>query len=436
MYVNNNFCVLARDDINYFEELVFESLFLEIRTQSSDFRLVCGVIYRAPSGSRPKFCEQLETAVKKINGDNVTACLCGDFNFDLTENFEMSKNNFDLTENFKEYKKIMHQNNFFSCINRPTRFEKKETRNDEIHVSRTLIDHFWCNKVEQFSNSAILVDEFADHLAICCSIQTEQPHFSDTFVSFGPHLQNLSDAIKNSQLWKRVEHITTEDQRNQIQEIVEDIDKWFSKLDSKENEASSPNQEQKTAANEIKNLLTRLKDLRTKNAKYWLKIFVKILREAADKVQPQYLFRSSYKQTKEHSQFNGNLNQEENELNRITDKLVRIAQKHETPVQATENASLNREDRVAIPENIGDSLDLIQLLKSRAFFLTKTPEKYLSLLDQFGKCYSKNFSLFAQHLIPIDVVEKLPDNEVKQKLFSLLHIIYIHSFESVEQLFL
>ena len=144
----------------------------------------------------------------------------------------MSKNNFDLTENFKEYKKIMHQNNFFSCINRPTRFEKKETRNDEIHFSRTLIDHFWSNKVEQFSNSGILVDEYADHLAIYCSLQTEKPHFSNTFGSFGPYFQNLSDAIKNSQLWKRVEHITTEDQRNQIQEIVEDIDKWFSKLES------------------------------------------------------------------------------------------------------------------------------------------------------------------------------------------------------------
>ena len=44
MYVNNSFCVLEQDDITYSEEQVFESLFLEIRTRSSDFRLVRGVI--------------------------------------------------------------------------------------------------------------------------------------------------------------------------------------------------------------------------------------------------------------------------------------------------------------------------------------------------------------------------------------------------------
>ena len=128
MYVNNNFQVFAREDTTHFEKKVFESLFLEIQTESSDFRLVCGVIYRAPRGLRTKFCKQLQTTVKKINGDNVTACLCGDFNFDLTENYEKSKNNFDLTETFKEYKQIMHKNNFFHVlIDRPGLKKKQRT---------------------------------------------------------------------------------------------------------------------------------------------------------------------------------------------------------------------------------------------------------------------------------------------------------------------
>ena len=434
MYVNNYFQVLARNDLFSFKEQDFESLFLEIQTLSSDFRLVCGVIYRSPSGSIPKFCEQLEIAVEKINDDrDVMAYLCGDFNFDLTDNNDHTK-----------YKQTMYQNKFFSCINRPTRFEKKKKKNiGEKCFTRTLIDHIWCNNVEHFSNSAILVNEFADHLAISCSLQTDQPHFAETcdFGSVELHFRKLSDAIKNSQCWGEVKHITNDDQRNQIQKIVKDVDKSFSELDNIEREARGSNQNKKKAAEiqslktEIKHHLTNLKDLRTKTAEYWLTIFAQILRKAADEVQAPRFFHSSYRHTEEHSQFSEKLHQRENELNRITNKLVRIAQKHATQVQATENEPLNIKDRVAIAESIGDSLCPIQLVKSRAFFLNKNLKKYLPWLDNFGKCYSKNFSLFTQHLIPLDVVEMLPDKEVKEKLFSLLHNIYIHSFKSVEQPF-
>ena len=296
MYVNNNFQVFAREDITHFEEKIFESLFLEIRTESSNFRLVCGVIYRTSRGSRPKFCEQLETTVKKINGDNVTACLCGDFNLDLTEKYEKSKNNFDLTETFKEYKQIMHQNNFFSCINRPTRFEKK-TKNDEILFSRTLIDHIWCNKVEHFSNSAILVDKFADHLAVCCSLQTDQPHFTRTFV------QVTASGVQP----------TIDEVQPAADEVQPDADE---------------------------------------------------VQPDADEVQTPRLFHSSLKQLRGHSAYLNNSQKQKEDVDGHTDELVELSQKYEEQArknvdsrQTTENAQLNREDRVAKPKNTGDHLD-------------------------------------------------------------------------------
>ena len=46
MYVNNTFKVLERNDLAYFKDQVYESLFLEIRTQNPNFCLVCGVVYR------------------------------------------------------------------------------------------------------------------------------------------------------------------------------------------------------------------------------------------------------------------------------------------------------------------------------------------------------------------------------------------------------
>ena len=259
MYVNNTFKVLERNDLAFFKDQVYESLFVEIRTQNPNFCLVCGVVYRTnlklektsqkekqantppiekskaskqqaktthnkktkeakqtenqtgttqaqtPQKTTPsktkkgatqtntqkqtpqkeahdEFRKQLEKTVTILRRNCTKACICGDVNYDLMHQGEKEKCKKDL----KEYKKVMYSNNFFPCINRPTRIAGKKNNTMQTaesttmqsenvipyRISRKSIDHIWCNDLELVSNSAILVDSFwSDHLAVCCSLQ-------------------------------------------------------------------------------------------------------------------------------------------------------------------------------------------------------------------------------------------------------------------------
>ena len=236
IYMKDHFkFVELREDLSYFEKQVFESLFLEIHTQVPNFRLVCGVVYRTnlkkndkeiqnqannevrqqhislqqlqflvlfsfacilflsafavpfliivgivlcfvQSGNHNKtplerFLEQLEKNVSQIKKEGSVGCICGDFNqpFDL---MHVDKKKSYLSD----FKQIMYKNDFFSCINRPTRFSFN--KKSETSTSK-LIDQIWCNNSTYFFDSAILVDPFADHLAVCCSLKTNQPHFDE-----------------------------------------------------------------------------------------------------------------------------------------------------------------------------------------------------------------------------------------------------------------
>ena len=472
MYVNNNFLVFTRDDLTFFTEQHFESLFLEIRTRSSDFRLVCGVIYRSPNGSCPKFCNQLETAVTKINNDrNVTACLCGDFNLDLSN-----------IKEHKRYKNIMHQHKFFSCINRPTRFGKKlkknkkpnedENSNEEnSNISCKLIDNIWCNKDKQFANSAILVDRFSDHLAVCCSLQTDQSHFAGMCEpsAIESQLQIFSDAFKTSQHWEELEKISLENKAPTIavdylsklntQKILDEI------LDKKINGQSVEKADLETFNNEVNIAIDKLKKKICDNLKKLFKnpekiardmfiSLVKIWKEAADKIQVQsYPFRSSGIEIGPHEMSDEDLK----ELDELTGTLVEYSKaaklsklkiseadlleyrdeafREPFETRKISNATLNAKHSIAIPENIGDSCDPIQLVTSQVFFLKQAEyDNYISLFEYFGKCSLKNsMSLFAQNLIPTQVLKLLPI-EVRKKLFSAFREIYLLSFKSVEML--
>ena len=423
MYVNNNFLVLARNDLNHFKEKVFESLFLEIRTRSANFRLLCGVVYRHPKASRKEFYKILTSTVKEINRDsNLTVCLCGDFNFNLSKG-----------DSYKKYTQIMHEHKFLCCINRPTRFYSTW-----ISQGCTLIDHIWFNKGELFSNSAILVDEFSDHLAICCSLQTEQPHFPDLcgLSEIESHLQTFSKEIKTSHFGEKVKENFLV---NQAQEIVVegisklDIQKNLDEILSKEKsvksfeianlEAISNNVN--TAIDKLKNdVCDKLKKLLEDKEIIARELFREILKEAVDKVQLQlHPLQSSSREIWQSQLLVG--------LDKFTGKLVerseaksaqnfRICEQnlHRDEARETENAPLIEKDFIAIPENFEIPLNPFDLTRSQGFFLNKTKySDYLSLLERFQKCSLNALRLHPQN--PIQIVDKLTDIEARKKLFSL-----------------
>ena len=432
VYVNNNFQVLARDDLDHFEEQVFESLFLEIRTRASNFRLLCGVIYRTDTkekvaDARKRFCTLMSNTLDKIMDDNtLTVCLCGDFNLDL-QNDEFHT---------REYKKNMYEKNFFSCINRPTKSKKKGC---------SLIDHMWCNKVEHFSNSAILVDKFADHLAICCFLRTDQPHFAKTneFDATESNLQKFSEAVEKCQAWKEVDENSLEKQAQMI------IERNFSRLKTLANvDKNSVNAAINSIETEIcKNLEMLFKNSKKQSARKPFNSFVKILKNASDHVQQLHSswipIEKEWLLTESEIQA---LNEATNEFVRCSESLTScfcVSDNDLNDVEdfdelvSTEEASapLTRKKFIAVPDNIGVSLDPIRVAKSRAFFLNQTTyDDFLRLFEHFGKCCSENACLLAQNLIPVEMVVRFPI-EVREKLLSLLREIYLCTFESVEMFY-
>ena len=185
MYINENY--IFRHPIEFeFKEGVFEPLVVELETQSA-FPFICGVIYHSSANQTKEdvesFFDLLNNCLEKIKQKEMLAVICGDFNFDLSVS----------ETNPNKFKKIMHENNFVPCINRPTRYPTSDSQKPR------LLDIIWVNDSRRVSKAAILVDPFmSDHLAVSCSLNVCQyilPHIFDKSnkKQFWNVLSNLSD---------------------------------------------------------------------------------------------------------------------------------------------------------------------------------------------------------------------------------------------------
>ena len=133
---------------------VWEGLFVELKKESTDNKIVLGNIYKPPKQNNnleniQKFTEELVPILEKIKNNNVKFLLAGDFNIDVLK--------IKQRDEFSEFIDIMMNDGFFPTITLPTRFSTR---------SCSLLDNIYFNQGRntQKTDSGIIFTDISDHL--------------------------------------------------------------------------------------------------------------------------------------------------------------------------------------------------------------------------------------------------------------------------------
>ena len=143
LYINSNIKFRLIDELCVIHSYI-ESLCIEIQFENECY-FVC-LIYRRPGSDFDQFMLSYNHIICNTRRKN---CLIfGDFNLDLLR-YETS----NIVESFVHSN---FENSFYSVVNKPTRVTSH---------SATVIDHIWCNFVNNSFVSGVLLTEFSDHFA-------------------------------------------------------------------------------------------------------------------------------------------------------------------------------------------------------------------------------------------------------------------------------
>ena len=143
MFISSVINFHVRNDLNLQRDGVLESIFFQTSLRKNE-KIILGTIYRPPNSNFNEFEADLKTILHKVDRENKTCILMGDFNIDLSPHF-------------------------YPLINRPTRI----TAN-----SATLIDNIFINNIHLDCVRGILISDLSDHLPvfqIFPSISTPEP---------------------------------------------------------------------------------------------------------------------------------------------------------------------------------------------------------------------------------------------------------------------
>ena len=156
MWIDSSYNFEVIDKLSFFEEGVFESQFIKLKTDKNKF-IIVGNIYRpntAPRASIIKFTNMLECILKTIRSDlDLKRCqsieLLGDFNIDLLK--------FSIHGDTAHYLDSILNYSLLPLITLPTRV---------IHNSATLIDNILTTSQDDIYDSGILLSDISDHLPV------------------------------------------------------------------------------------------------------------------------------------------------------------------------------------------------------------------------------------------------------------------------------
>ena len=110
----------------------FEGLWIELHNNKQR-NVVCGIIYRHPSGNSEDFLDYLQNAIESIYNSNKCCIILGDFNLNLL--------NFESHPQTEKFLNSLSTYFFLPQIIKSTRI---------THHSATLIDNIFLNSAEHF----------------------------------------------------------------------------------------------------------------------------------------------------------------------------------------------------------------------------------------------------------------------------------------------
>ena len=162
----------------------FEALWIEVLNKNYS-NILCGVIYRHPTGNPENFNRYLNDILEKISQMKKTCIILGDFNLDLLK--------FETHQNTDEFLNSLGSNFFQPLILQPTRVTDH---------SATLIDNIFFNSLEYSVISGNIVYDLTDHLPNFLIINKYEPlsaNISKTIRDFSklnkPDLMNELNSI-------------------------------------------------------------------------------------------------------------------------------------------------------------------------------------------------------------------------------------------------
>ena len=178
LYISDDYSSSLRQDLSIMNDSI-ESLFVEVEgTEVSNNNTIVGVIYRPPKGDLELFLNTINEMLLKLNQENKTLYIMGDFNLDL-----LKINQHRYTATFIE---TMLSHSLLPMINKPTRI-----KND----SETLIDNIFCNKINDHCLfNAVLLTDISDHFPIVSITKAETNQRVEEYIS--KRLYN-QETIKN-----------------------------------------------------------------------------------------------------------------------------------------------------------------------------------------------------------------------------------------------
>ena len=146
IYISNKWLPKPRKDLEICEAKKIESTFVELVLPKSK-NIIIGCIYKHHNIGVAEFQELLVSLFKKVEKENKSLYLCGDFNVDLLK--------IDTDKQTNDYFDSLTDNNVLPLITLPTRITNK---------SKTLIDNILTNKFNIGTLSGNLTVSISDHI--------------------------------------------------------------------------------------------------------------------------------------------------------------------------------------------------------------------------------------------------------------------------------
>ena len=164
LFLKENLNFKIRNDLSVFIPHVFESLFIEIITNSNLNNYIVGVIYRPNTQPRADidiFTSTIYDIMDIVNKEKKSCVIMGDINIDLLK--------YNLHNKTNEYVDNVISRGFLPLITKPTRV---------FPSSATLIDHIYSNNISAQVSSGIIITDVADHFGTFLIVKKKTTNLS------------------------------------------------------------------------------------------------------------------------------------------------------------------------------------------------------------------------------------------------------------------